>query len=283
MPRVRTELSSGPSVVEYLHTGSGEGVVLVHGTGATPEGNFGHLIDVLRPRHTVVAPFLSGAGTTTDSGAPLSVDDLARQVLAAADDAGLTKFHLVGHSLGACVAAAAAARSGDRVRSLVLHAGWATSDTRLAAQFALWRQLLAADTELLARLVLLTAFRATAPHFQDAAAFEHEVAAFAAMFRPEGTARQLLLDEEVDIARLLPRVTAPALVIAGTDDTVVPPYHQERMAELVPGARLTYVAAGHAFPFESPEWFAGLVTEFIASRRPERTPGPRQPDPALPS
>ncbi|CAL9291140.1 alpha/beta fold hydrolase [Streptomyces sp. SudanB182_2057] len=283
MPRVRTELSSGPSVVEYLHTGSGEGVVLVHGTGATPDGNFGHLIDVLRPRHTVVAPFLSGAGTTTDSGAPLTVDDLARQVLAAADDAGLTKFHLVGHSLGACVAAAAAAQSGDRVRSLVLHAGWATSDTRLTAQFALWRRLLAADTELLARLVLLTAFRATAPHFQDAAAFEREVAAFAAMFRPEGTARQLLLDEEVDIARLLPRVTAPALVIAGTDDAVVPPYHQERMAELVPGARLTHVAAGHAFPFESPEWFARLVAEFIAGRRPERTPGPRQPDPALPS
>ncbi|WP_181797160.1 alpha/beta fold hydrolase [Streptomyces sp. WELS2] len=282
MPRVRTELSSGPSVVEYLHTGSGEGVVLVHGTGATPDGNFGHLIDVLRPRHTVVAPFLSGAGTTTDTGAPLTVGDLARQVTAAADDAGLTEFHLVGHSLGACVAAAAAATSGDRVRSLVLHAGWATSDTRMAAQFALWRRLLAADTGLLARMVLLTAFRATAPHFRDPAAFEREVAAFAAMFRPEGTARQLRLDEEVDIAPLLPRVTAPSLVVAGTDDTVVPPYHQERMAELIPGARLTHVAGGHAFPFEAPERFAELVAGFIASRRPQRTPRPQLPDAVLP-
>ncbi|MFD0395105.1 alpha/beta fold hydrolase [Streptomyces nogalater] len=193
---------------------------------------------------------------------------------AAAADAGLTGFHLVGHSLGACVAAAVAAQCGDRVRTLVLHAGWATSDARMTAQFALWRRLLAVDTELLARVVLLTAFRATAPHFRDAAAFEREVAAFAAMFRPEGTARQLLLDEKVDIARLLPRITAPSLVIAGTGDTVVPPYHQEQLAELVPGARLTHVVSGHAFPFESPERFTGLVTEFIAGAASTADAGP---------
>ncbi|MCZ9342480.1 alpha/beta hydrolase [Streptomyces sp. TRM76130] len=283
MPRVRTELSSGPSEVEYLHTGSGRGVVLIHGTGATPDGNFVPLIDVLRHNHTVVAPFLSGSGDTTDTGAPLTVDDLARQVIAAADDAGLTEFHLVGHSLGACVAATAAALSGDRVRSLVLHAGWVTSDARMMSQFALWRRLLAADPELLARLVLLTAFRTTAPHVRDVTAFDREVAALATMFRPDGMVRQLLLDEEIDIADLLPRVTAPSLVIAGTDDAVVPPHHQERMAELLPDAQLVHVAAGHAFPFESPERFIELVTGFLGSRRPGPQLRAHVPQPATPA
>ncbi|MFE4517089.1 alpha/beta fold hydrolase [Kitasatospora sp. NPDC056783] len=263
MPHVRTDLSTGPSTVEYLRTGSGPGVVLVHGTGATPEANYTELMEELRPRHTVVAPFLSGSGGTTDSGAPLTVEDLARQVLAAADHAGLDDFALVGHSLGACVAAAAAAASGRHVRSLVLHAGWARSDPRMALQFGLWRDLVTADSELLARLVLLTAYATDDSPFRNTEALDAEVSAFAALFRPEGMSRQLHLGRRVDIEHLLPRVTAPTLVISGEGDAIVPPAHQDRMAELIPRADVVRVPGGHAFPFESPEKFTGLVSDFV--------------------
>ncbi|MFI2612542.1 alpha/beta fold hydrolase [Kitasatospora sp. NPDC018619] len=266
MPHVRTDLSTGPSTVEYLRTGSGPGVVLVHGTGATPEANYTELIEELRPRHTVVAPFLSGSGGTTDSGAPLTVEDLARQVLAAADDAGLDGFALVGHSLGACVAAAAAAAaatSGRHVRSLVLHAGWARSDPRMALQFGLWRDLVTADPELLARLVLLTAYAPDDSPFRDARALDAEVSAFAALFHPEGISRQLHLDHRIDIEHLLPRITAPTLIISGESDAIVPPAHQDRMAELIPHADVVRVRGGHAFPFESPDEFTGLVADFV--------------------
>ncbi|MDI3420725.1 alpha/beta fold hydrolase [Streptomyces luteolus] len=265
MPHVRTALSTGPSTIEYLRTGSGPGIVLVHGTGATPEANYSDLIAELKPQHTVVAPFLSGSGSTTDSGAPLTAEDLAQQVLAAADDAGLDDFALVGHSLGACVAAAASAVARRRIRSLVLHAGWAKSDPRMVLQFGLWQELVAASPELLARLVLLNAYDTDGSPFQDSQTLDTEVAGFAALFRPEGIGRQLHLDQHIDIEHLLPRVTAPTLIISGASDVVVPPAHQDRMAELIPHAELIRVQGGHAFPFESPDEFIGLVADFIST------------------
>lgn len=35
MPLIRTQLSGGPAEVAYDRTGTGPGLVLVHGTGAT--------------------------------------------------------------------------------------------------------------------------------------------------------------------------------------------------------------------------------------------------------
>lgn len=266
MPRVRVELSTGPSEVQYLRSGAGPGVVLVHGTAATPDTSFAPLIAALEERYTVVAPYLSGSGTTTDSGGPLGVEDLARQVLAAARDAGLDTFHLVGHSLGACVAAAVAGTEPDRVRSALLHAGWVRTDTRLDHQFQLWEALLRTDPVLLARLILLTAFREGAPQVRDPDALRAETAGFAGLLRSDGVGRQLQVDRSVDIEPLLGRVTAPTLVVAGEHDTVIPPSHQVSTAALIPGARLVRVAAGHAFPFESPEEFTALAADFLDSR-----------------
>ncbi|MCK7625263.1 alpha/beta fold hydrolase [Streptomyces sp. RS10V-4] len=93
----------------------------------------------------MVAPDLSGSGGTTDHGGPLTPADLAGEVLAAADDAGLDRFHLAGHSLGAAIATHLAAHHPERVDSLALHAGWVRTDTRLRAEFGHWLDLLGAD------------------------------------------------------------------------------------------------------------------------------------------
>lgn len=108
MPTSRVRISDGEAVVHYDLTGDGPGVVLVHGTAASRE-QWSPLTAELAGRFTVVAPDYSGSGATTDHGGPVTLADLADEVLAAANAAGLDTFHLVGHSLGAVVAARLAA------------------------------------------------------------------------------------------------------------------------------------------------------------------------------
>ncbi|MFF3766309.1 alpha/beta fold hydrolase [Streptomyces sp. NPDC001922] len=260
---VHVPISGGESAVDCLITGSGPALVLVHGTGADPEGNWGPVIEALDDRYTIVAPTLSGSGATIDTGAPLTVDDLVAQVLGAVDAAGLGAFHLAGHSLGATVAAAVAGERPERVRSLFLHAGWAVTDAWQEFQFGLWQQLLRADKDLLSRVLQVTAFGAGTLARRRIEDFEQGVAGFNGLFDAEGMARQAELNTRVDITAALARITAPTLVVSGSQDLIVPPHHQKELVDAIPGARHKVLDGGHALPFELPELFARTLTEFV--------------------
>src|SRR3546814_13187599 len=105
--------------VAYRVDGAGPAVVLLHGTAGDGETHWGPVAARLAQRWTVVRPDYSGSDETRDGGGPLSVAGLAAQAVAAAEAAGLDRFHLVGFSPGALVAVQAAADYPERVRSLV--------------------------------------------------------------------------------------------------------------------------------------------------------------------
>ncbi|MFC4911366.1 alpha/beta fold hydrolase [Actinomadura gamaensis] len=265
MPAVDVLISSGTSTVNYLVTGTGPGLVLVHGTGADGPGNWGPLIDALADRFTIVAPDLSGAGATRDPGGPILLDDLVAQALAAADHAGLDRFHLAGHSLGGTVALALAASAPDRVLSVVPHAAWAKTDPWMAFQFDLWSRLTVLDPELQARLLQCTAMgdatlraRSDADFAAATEGFTHAVRAVS-----DGYLRQIETDRTVDITALLPRITAPTVIISSADDRIVPPHHQRALAEAIPHARMVEVPGGHGLPFEDTALFVRTYTEIL--------------------
>ena len=70
--------------VAYRVLGMGPAVLLVNGTGGG-DGHWGDLIERLARSRTVVSLDYSGAGETTDDGAPLDLPTLARQVAAIRD------------------------------------------------------------------------------------------------------------------------------------------------------------------------------------------------------
>lgn len=266
VPVVEIEQAGGVSAVEYLVEGEGPGLLLIHGTGATGEINWRPLIDAVRDRYTVVAPDLSGSGATTDAGGPLTVEMLAEQAEAAAAHAGLTTYAVVGHSLGAAVAAAVAGRRPEAVTSLVLHAGLVKTDPQMAFMADLWGRLMRTDPELFARLLQLTAMGPGTLRARTAEDFEAAAAGFTAMLDPR-VVRQIELDARVDIGGLVDRVTAPTTVIASTHDQIVPEHHQRELAARIPGARYVSVDGGHGLPFEDPKLFVDVVVEGLEGGR----------------
>lgn len=63
----------------------------------------------------------------------------------------------------------------------------------------------------------------------------------------------------------LPTITAPTLVIVGSQDILTPQADSEEIAELIPGAELAIVRGGaHGFMIEAAAPFNRAVDEFLA-------------------
>ncbi|MFG2001489.1 alpha/beta fold hydrolase [Spirillospora sp. NPDC048911] len=247
--------------VHYEVEGTGPGLVLVHGTQGSGETSWGHLVDGFTGDRTVVRPDLSGSGKTTDAGGELTVETLAGQVAAAARAAVDGPVDIVGFSLGAVVAAATAALEPGLVRRLVLVAGWAhTGNARQRLMFELWRELDRADFGLLNREVILNGF---SPRFLEGLGPAGIAETIAAGAREPGLDRQLDLDLRVDVRDLLPRVTAPALVVELTRDQLVPAWGPIALHDGIAGSRYTEIDSGHLVLFERPAELTELIRGFV--------------------
>jgi pimeloyl-ACP methyl ester carboxylesterase len=250
--------------VAYRVDGNGPGLVLVHGTGGNGETNWTRVVGRLSDHWTVVRPDYSGSGGTTDDGAPLTIDKLAAQVLAAARATGVVPFDLVGFSLGAAVATRIAADHPDQIRSVALLAGFASGDDpRLRVQFRLWRALIDRDHDALARLVLLTGF---SPAFLSGLgddAIEAAVQDMVAGNDWPGMARQVELDLLADVRADAARIGRPTLVIGCAQDHMVPAAHARELARIIPNAVYAELDSGHLAPLERPAELLDLLDSFL--------------------
>lgn len=137
------ELSTGISM-KYVEAGNraGEVVILLHGITDTSRSFYPmmeHLV-ALRPDLRLFALDQRGHGGTSLPKAAdcrkapercFLVADLAADVLAFMDSLGIERADLVGHSMGSAVAQQVALDQPDRVRRLVLIAGFASASVLL--------------------------------------------------------------------------------------------------------------------------------------------------------
>lgn len=243
-------------------------LVLVHGTGGSSQLSWGHLIEPLGGgaggRRRIITVDLSGSGDTTDDGAPLTVEALARQVRAAIDDAGGRPFDCLGFSLGAVVSAYLAAELPAGLRRLILLSGWARSadDARLGLEMTLWQRLVATDPEALATLLAMTGYSPAWLARRPVRALEQAVAQTVATLAP-GFARQAELNTRVDLTAQLARIAVPTLVLGAADDQMVPFHHSEALAAEIPGARLEALPTGHLSIYEAPARLVERVLGFL--------------------
>jgi pimeloyl-ACP methyl ester carboxylesterase len=127
-------------------------------------------------------------------------------------------------------------------------------------------ELLDADTRyggaLFARMLPLAAFgpgywRGTTPEANE------ELVALLARMVPPGTRRQTEVDLTVDLTDALGRISAPTLVLASTDDRIVPADQSHALASGIAGARYAEISAGHGAPVEDGVGFVDRLTAFL--------------------
>ncbi|GGM47737.1 3-oxoadipate enol-lactone hydrolase [Longimycelium tulufanense] len=247
--------------MQYGVTGEGPGLVLVHGASGDAESNWSHLVDRFSDQRTVMTPNLSGSGNTTDGGGPLTLDMLVEQVAAVGQAGTAGPVDLVGFSLGAVVAAAAAAKHPELVRRLVLVGGWVRhDDPRQQLNFLLWRQLWENDRSLFVRLQHLTGFSAA---YLDRLGHAGLARSLASAAPAPGTGRHIDLALRADIRDRVHLVTVPTLVIGLGQDQMVPVEHSRDLHKGIPGSRYEELDTGHTVMAERPDEFATLLRDFL--------------------
>lgn len=105
--------------LSYLNGGTGKPLLLLHGWGASARiwvGVGSALVD----RRTIYALDLPGAGGVAPRSDAPTLNALVEETLHVVDTLEIAHFDLLGHALGAAVAAAIAARHPDRVGRLGL-------------------------------------------------------------------------------------------------------------------------------------------------------------------
>lgn len=256
------ETHVGP--VEVRRGGLGSNVVYLH--SAVGEGEGLVLLDELASTFEVFAPVFPGWGESQGIEQIDDMEDVAFHLLDLFDRLHLEQPAVVGHSLGAWMAAELAVRYPDRLSALVLvnPVGLHIEGAPVKDIFGRKLDELAADffaDQSHPMAQMMTMMRDAEPGSLPFDMVRPLVQTMAA------TAR-LAWDPYLHNPKLhkrLWRITVPTLVVRGAQDTLVPAAHAAAYAAAVEGARLVEVdGAAHLLALEKPDELAALVREFVS-------------------
>jgi len=246
--------------VHLLRGGTGEPVLFLHAAGGAGTWLPFHGL-LASSGFEVIAPDHPGFGKSDEFPEAEAIDDLVFHYLDVLDALGLDRPHVVGGSFGGWIAAELAVYAPHRIGSLTL----------LSAAGLRLPEHPATDLFLLppARLPEVLFHNPPPPAPAPPPGAAPDLDAIIAAYREATSLARFswvpfLNDPKLE--RRLRRITAPALVVAPSDDRVIPVEHAKRYAERIAGAEYSEVPdCGHAMYFEKPEQFASAVTSFLSA------------------
>lgn len=242
----------------------GSPVLLVQGLGA-PAAAWLLQRGAFARRHRVIAPDNRGTGRSSVPLGPYSLFQMADDLVSVLDHAGVDRAHVVGASMGGVLAQILGVLHQDRVRSLTLAV--------TACRHHEWRRELLAEW---ATAVAGGGMGALAPDALEwlvgprvhkrFGIWMNVLARALLQGDPRGFVGQVgaILDMPDDLRNELHTIRVPALVLAGSQDSLTPVGDSEELAELIPGARLVVIpGAAHGVMVEAPNAFNRTVLDFI--------------------
>ena len=114
------EVSTAGMLRAYRERNMGDDAVLLLHPGFVADGMLPLLEQPALARFRLIAPHRRGYGRSSPAVPPVSIADLASDIVRLLDALGIERAHLVGHSLGGCVALQVAHAYPDRVGRLAL-------------------------------------------------------------------------------------------------------------------------------------------------------------------
>ncbi len=219
-------------------------------------------LPALTPHFRVLRYDAPGHGSSGWSARALTIDDLARELLALLDHLHIERASIAGVSLGGMTAMALARLAPERVDRLVL----CCTSARLGPASAWHERAARVRAEGMASIVETVLGRwFTSPY---ATGHPDVVARIRAMLLATDPGAYAACCEAIAAMDFLPglkNVAAPTLVIAAADDPATPPAHGAAIADAIPGARLVVVErAAHLANVERPEVVSGAILAHLA-------------------
>lgn len=247
--------------LRYETAGAGSPVILLHGLGSSAD-DWRLQESAFAAAHQLITLDLRGHGQSAWAG-PLTIPLMARDVATVLARLAAGPAHVVGLSLGGCVALALAQAHPAAVRSLTL-----------VNTFAVYRPAGAGGVFRVIKRLWLLAFGSPAAMagfiaqglFPKPEQAPLRAAAIASLGRNGRRAYWQAIQalRRFDARAGLSALRCPTLVVTGDRDTTVPRTASAALAAGIPGARQVWLAdSGHASPIDQPAAFNAAVLDFL--------------------
>lgn len=255
--------------ISYEEQGRGAPLVLIEGLGYG-RWMWRYQVPELSSRFRLLLVDNRGIGSSTPLTAPYSIDAFARDVLGVLDAAGIEQAHLLGVSMGGFIAQALAALAPKRCGRLVLVSTSPGGPRALPMPQTTWNELVRvvpgeSDRERLRRTMALAL---TGGFTKDRAAeFEALLdVRLTALQAPDQWMFQATSSRDFDALASDGQLASPALVVAGTEDRVLPWTNALLLYKAIPRASLLlFHGQNHLLFMERAAEFNAAVAELLAS------------------
>lgn len=288
-------LAHGP--LYYRHAGQGVPLILLHGWGGSSR-YWQNTLEHFATTHSVHAPDLPGYGSSPPLNEDVHGERMAHIVIEFADQLEIDQFDLNAHSFGASVAAYIAARWPQRVRRLVLtcfsmfrneferrmieqmlnQVGFSVTLWHPWLSFwhpwmGLWQSWMGIWRPqfpgYVPSIYQTMAWRFFYSPPTDEALLQEIFSDFLEM--DQRTSLQTIMNAlNPNIAVILQEITAPTLLVAASQDMIMPQYGVPTLKQIIPDCRLVWIDhCGHLPMLEKPTEYHQVVQEFLNIGSPE--------------
>jgi pimeloyl-ACP methyl ester carboxylesterase len=254
-------------------------VLLVHGASASLADQLVALSDSLSPRYRIIAIDRPGMGWSDRPGkaGDACLPRQARMIVEAARQIGVTRAIVIGHSLGAAVAAAVAVERPEFVQGIVFVApashpwpGGVAWYYRLVATAIIGRLFAVLIAPIAGAFLLAPGVRSVFHPQAPPPDYIRRSGAWRAVtpLRFEASCQDIaaLHANVVKLSCRYSDIRAPCVIITGDrDGTVRPSIHSEGLARDIPGAKLVVLpTVGHMPHHVRPDIVLSAVDEIVA-------------------
>ena len=250
-----------PGLIKLHRRGKGKPLLLIHCLGQS--WRFWDVLDPLMDRNEIVAYSLPGHPGTALPGHQYGVPELTEQLHKVVQRDGLTKFHLMGISLGGSVAQHFAGTYPQMVDRLVLADCTPRYDEESRANWPV--RAAAARREGVGSLIpfLMQVFFTPASLEENGPDVQHVRETFHSC-NGEGYALACEALAELDARAQTARITSPTLIMLGSNERQSFKDAAKWMNETIAGSRIVEVPnAGHASVRERPAFVVDVLRGFL--------------------
>ena len=243
-----------------LEGGSGAPLVYLHSAGGLLKDN--PFLDAFAKRYTVYAPEWPGYGQSEGDDLLEDMLDFALHGWDVVDALGLSRPHLVGHSMGGMIAAEMACLQPRELTKLVLAApaGIWMDEQPIPDIFAMLPHQVA--EALFVDPQKGAAMMTGGADLSDIEALKDYY--IAAQRRLAMAGKVLFPIPNRRLSKRLYRLSTETLVLWGAQDKLIVPAYATRWEKSIAKARVqTIDGAGHMLPYEQPDKFVAAVSAFL--------------------
>jgi 3-oxoadipate enol-lactonase len=241
--------------------GTGTPLLLIQGLGYGRWG-WDPIVPGLAERFRVLTFDNRGIGESNKPEGPYTAREMAADALHVLDEAGVTRAHVLGASLGGMIAQEVAVAAPERVDRLVLCCttpGGAASVPMPEVTIRLFQEAPSLAPEVALRQFVANALGSQAPEELVDELFARRVAS-----PPDPAGWQAQAAAGTTFPGVDDEIAAPTLILQGTEDNVVDQRNAQVLADRIDGARVElFHGSGHLFFWEQPDDVVRIVVRFL--------------------